>query len=274
MPPLSAQQKLHRRVESVKIEQVRKGGLPPLSAQQKLHRRVESVKTEQVRKGGLPPLLCEGVFSCTLQLQVELTHGAFLMTKKWSNQNLPGALHFLTGNVLHRIPIFRQEARCKVFLEVCADLLRKWPCKLISFVVMPDHFHMIVNPRDGDIRRFAGALKSLAAGRIIDISDDRRLQRKRPDKDGSVHQVWQESFKALPLWSLWMIWQKINYIHANPVKARLVISVKDYPWSSFRAFYFNSNEPLAVDHDWWWPDDEEKLSKAIRELAAGASHPS
>jgi hypothetical protein len=35
----------------------------------------------------------------------------------------------------------------------------------------------------------------------------------------------------------WMIWQKINYIHANPVKADLVNSAKDYRWTSFHAFY-------------------------------------
>jgi len=29
-----------------------------------------------------------------------------------------------------------------------------------------------------------------------------------------------------------MIWQKIDYIHANPVKARLVSSARDYRWSS------------------------------------------
>ena len=59
---------------------------------------------------------------------------------------------------------------------------------------------------------------------------------KVPDKDGTIHQVWQESFKAFPLWSLWMIWQKINYIHANPVKARLVKGAKEYRWSRLQSF--------------------------------------
>ncbi len=63
-----------------------------------------------------------------------------------------------------------------------------------------------------------------------------------------------------------MINQKIHYIHANPVKARLVNSARDYYWSSFRSFYTQGDEPLAVDHDWWWPDDVEKLSKAMKEL--------
>jgi REP element-mobilizing transposase RayT len=188
------------------------------------------------------------------------------MGKKWSNENLPGALHYLTGNVINRIPIFKSEACCKGFFEVLRDLLQSWPSKIIAYVVMPDHFHLILNPRDGNIQGFGAALKSLGAKKIIEITGGERFLLDKPDKDGSIHQVWQESFKAFPLWSSWMSSQKINYIHANPVKAKLVASAKDYIWSSFRAFYFDSKEPLPVDHDWWWPDDAEKLSKAQKEL--------
>ena len=192
------------------------------------------------------------------------------MTQKWSNLNLPGALHYVTGIVRHRIPIFERDRCCAAFIEVFSLLLRDWPCKLIVYVIMLDHFHLIVNPRDGDIKGFTGALKSLTARKIIAITDDKRLQRKEPDLDGSTHQVWQESFKSMPLWSGWMIWQKINYIHANPVKARFVASAKDYRWSSFRAFYLGEDQPLPIDHDWWWPDDSEKLSKAMKDLGWGA----
>ncbi|HZE73080.1 MAG TPA: hypothetical protein VE135_26520, partial [Pyrinomonadaceae bacterium] len=51
-----------------------------------------------------------------------------------------------------------------------------------------------------------------------------------------------------------------------PVKAGLVRSAKDYHWSSFRSFYSQGDEPLAVDHDWWWPEDSEKLSAAVKRL--------
>ena len=188
------------------------------------------------------------------------------MVRKWSNLNLPGALHYLTGNIIQRTPAFSHETSCLAFLDVCGSLVRDWPAKLVAYVLMPDHVHMIVNPRDGDVKGFAGALKSLSAKKIVEVNSDPTFLRVTPDLDGSLHQVWQESFKGMPLWSEWMIWQKINYIHANPVKARLVSSAKDYRWSSFRAFYLDSGEPLAVDHDWWWDDDLEKLSKAVKEL--------
>ena len=188
------------------------------------------------------------------------------MARKWSNQNLPGALHFVTGNILNRKPVFKKDSCCEAFTEPCAKLLKDWPCKLIAWVLMPDHFHMVVNPKDGGVKEFLGALKSLTARRLIETTGGFDFTRSEPDADGTIHQVWQESFKAIPLWSAWMIWQKINYIHANPVKAGLVKSAKDYRWSSFHAFYSESEQPLTVDRDWWWADDSEKLSKAVKEL--------
>jgi REP-associated tyrosine transposase len=89
------------------------------------------------------------------------------MARKWSNRNLPGALHFLTGNIALRLPVFEQAACCGAFIDVCYTLKERWPFKLISYVLMPDHIHLIVNPKDGRIRELAAALKSLSARRII-----------------------------------------------------------------------------------------------------------
>ena len=188
------------------------------------------------------------------------------MARKWTNLNLPGALHYVTGNVLNRIKIFRQKCCCLAFFKILSELLSEWPAKLIAYVVMPDHVHLIVNPRDGNITGFCGALKSLTAKEVVRITGDKRFVREKPDEDGSIHQVWQESFKAFPLYSGWMIKQKINYIHNNPLRAKLVRSAKDYQWSSFRARYFDSEEPLPVDRNWWWPDDAEKLKAAMKKM--------
>jgi len=187
------------------------------------------------------------------------------MARKWSNQNLPGALHYVTGNVRDRIPAFKRDDCCLAFLKVFRDLLHDWPSKLIAYVLMPEHIHLIVNPKDGRIQEFIGRLKGLSAREIVEVTGKRRFEIEN-SADGSTHQVWQESFKAQPLWSGWMIWQKINYIHANPVRARLVSSARDYQWSSFRAFYSGSSEPLPIDRDWWWPDDSEKLSKGYERV--------
>ena len=97
------------------------------------------------------------------------------MARKWSNLNLPGVLHYVTGNVVNRIPVFKQERCCLEFLIILKELLQEWPSKLISYVIMPDHFHLIVNPRDGDIQGFCGALKSLGAKKVVELTNDKTL---------------------------------------------------------------------------------------------------
>ena len=189
------------------------------------------------------------------------------MARKWSNLNLPGALHYVTGNFLNRLPVFTVPQFCEAFLDDLKELNQKWPSKLITYVLMPDHFHLIANPRDGRIKEFTGHLKAVSAKAIIQVNNC--FSFAETDKG---HQVWQESFKDMALWSGWMIRQKINYIHANPVKAGLVNSTKDYYWSGFRSFYSLGDEPLAVDHDWWWPEDAEKLSKAMKDLGWYSYH--
>ncbi|HWX41292.1 MAG TPA: transposase [Blastocatellia bacterium] len=164
-----------------------------------------------------------------------------------------------------RAKTFQDTQYCLTFLQAIQELRESWPFKLIAYVLMPDHCHLIVNPRDGRITDLTGAMKGLSARRMIDASPPDAFLLENPGHDGATHQVWQESFKAFPLWSNWMIWQKINYIHNNPLKAGLVKSAADYRWSSFRAFYRQSDKPLPVDRDWWWPEDVKKLSMAMAE---------
>ena len=185
------------------------------------------------------------------------------MAKKWTNRIMPGALHFVTGSVIDRKPIFKQEKYCRAFLEELQKLRTERECKLIAFVLMPDHPHFILNPKGGDIQTATGILKSFSAKRIVELAPEREFLK------GEENQVWQESFKALPLWSGWMIKQKIDYIHANPVKADLCSTAADYRWTSFRSFYREETDPLmTVDKDWWWEGDHEKIVESVKDLEA------
>jgi putative transposase len=187
------------------------------------------------------------------------------MARKWSNKNLPGALHFLTSNIAGRRPIFKSTEACLAVVDVLSELRGEWPFKLIAYVLMPDHIHLVVNPRDGRIRELGGKLKSSSSRKIVPLFPDGTFVIGLDESGAPAHQVYQESFKAFPLWSTWMIWQKINYIHSNPLKARLVKSAADYRWSSYRSFYLGEHDPIEVDRDWWWPDDVKKLAVAAKE---------
>jgi REP element-mobilizing transposase RayT len=111
------------------------------------------------------------------------------MGRKWSNKNLPGALHFVTGNIDKQSRIFTRAEACQSFIDVCAELRQEWPFKLVEYVLMPDHLHLIINPRDGKIRESMGKIKSLSARRIIAAIPDVSFIVDVKEAGEPVHQV-------------------------------------------------------------------------------------
>ncbi|MFD0999423.1 hypothetical protein ACFQ21_08900 [Ohtaekwangia kribbensis] len=53
-------------------------------------------------------------------------------------------------------------------------------------------------------------------------------------------QVWERNSLSISLWSSKVLWQKIYYIHQNPVKARLCKYAEDYYYSS-ASFYYSGD---------------------------------
>ena len=103
----------------------------------------------------------------------------------------------MTGNIARRLPVFEQEACCHAFIEVCSKLKKEWPFKLVAYILMPDHIHLIVNPKDGRIRELAGTLKSLAARRIIDEAKGFSFLKEKPDPDGGGRTTFRSWGKLL-----------------------------------------------------------------------------
>lgn len=58
------------------------------------------------------------------------------------------------------------------------------------------------------------------------------------------YQVWGRNSLGVSLWSPEVFWQKLEYIHYNPVKAGLCEYLEDYKYSSARRFY------LKNEKDW------------------------
>jgi phenylalanine-4-hydroxylase len=46
------------------------------------------------------------------------------MARKWSNLNIPGALYYVTGNLLNRQQVFSNTECCRAFLKELEKLNR------------------------------------------------------------------------------------------------------------------------------------------------------
>jgi REP element-mobilizing transposase RayT len=84
---------------------------------------------------------------------------------------------------------------------------------------MPDHFHALIMPKQRyKIESVVQKIKGLFAYRMRDL--------------GVRGSVWQKSFYDFVVYSEEKFREKLNYIHANPVRKGLVKDPRDYRFSS------------------------------------------
>jgi hypothetical protein len=60
------------------------------------------------------------------------------------------------------------------------------------------------------------------------------------------HQFWQSDNHPIALWSQDVIWQKLNYIHLNPVRAGIVAHSYEYLYSSATDYYLDKKGLLDI----------------------------
>jgi putative transposase len=126
----------------------------------------------------------------------------------------------LTTNVEDRRPIFRDGMAAEMLLEVIGEVQHEEAFELHSYVIMPDHVHLVVTVPIG---------RSL--GRIVQLIKGRFAWRYNRAK-GATGKVWQDRYHERGLRSDREFHVAVEYVHKNPVAADLVQEVGKYPWSS------------------------------------------
>ena len=171
----------------------------------------------------------------------------------------PGQLQFLTSSTYRRAKLFESDRFRWSFVEVLGQLGIEMGFLLIGGVLMPDHFHLLIKPEPAaSTSRFMQELKKRTAQRILSaLSENQRVpwcgkMLARLRLPPTVHadsqfRVWRRRFNPFGVYSEKKPLEKLNYIHANPVKCGLVASPDQWPWSSFRFYYLNDSSVLSMD---------------------------
>ncbi|HEX2972021.1 MAG TPA: hypothetical protein VHP11_06790 [Tepidisphaeraceae bacterium] len=122
---------------------------------------------------------------------------------------------------------------------------------------MPEHVHLILLPReiDYDISAILSTVKQSVAKRAILFVNqqapafaDRMLDRA-PNGDPTLR-FWQRGGGYdRNLYTPKEIWEKINYVHGNPVERGLADSPGDWLWSSAADYAGIRQGPLPINWD-------------------------
>jgi putative transposase len=121
--------------------------------------------------------------------------------------------YFVTANVLQRKSLFQLEKIARLFIEILFDYRRQKKYLLHEFVVMPDHFHLILTPTGITLER----AMQLKGGFSFQLN--KNLKAKRD--------IWQPSFVDRRVRDSLEYAKFKDYIWQNPVKRRLVRTAED-----------------------------------------------
>jgi hypothetical protein len=65
--------------------------------------------------------------------------------------------------------------------------------------------------------------------------------------DHAHYRVWQRRFIPFGVFTEKKTIEKLDYMHHNPVRRRLAANPGDWPWSSWRSYYFEDRSILEMD---------------------------
>lgn len=171
---------------------------------------------------------------------------------RFDERQLP---YFMTGTIVAWLPVFSCPDFVQIVLNSWRFLQRERQIVILGWVILENHLHWIAaGPLLG---KRVGEFKSFTARSIL---DDMKLRGYRTmlqeleyfklrHKTDQTYQLWQEGSHPQVIESEDVLWQKLEYIHNNPLRRGYVDDPLHWRYSSARAY---ARLPALIDvcKDW------------------------
>jgi len=139
-------------------------------------------------------------------------------------RNAPGGLVYHALNRANgRLPLFDSAADYAAFEKCLAEAAARVPgARLLAYVVMPNHWHLVLWPRgDGELSEFM---------RVLTLTHAQRWHAHR--KSAGAGHVYQGRFKSFPVQRDGHLVALCRYVERNALRARLVRAAQNWRWCS------------------------------------------
>jgi len=147
-----------------------------------------------------------------------------------------------------RATAFHKPQGYEAFLFLLAEAKKRHRVKLFGFCLMPNHFHLVLEPpHQTALSQF---MKWLLTSHV----------RRYHKHSGSSGHIWQGRFKSFPVQRDEHLITVLRYVLQNPVRGGLSSTAGEWPWSSLRRPRLIDRCPVEEDRQW-----VEQLDEPIRE---------
>ncbi|MDI1254991.1 MAG: transposase [Flavobacterium sp.] len=169
--------------------------------------------------------------------------------------------YFITITTVGWIDIFTRLNQKYNIINVLSYCQNNKRLEIYAYCLMSNHIHLLCKAVDGFvlsdvIRDFKKFTSKKIISTTIDEPESRRewlldyfAKACEHLKRNQQYKVWQNGYHAEIVETNWFIKQKVNYIHFNPVKEKIVALPEDYYFSSARNYsgLENDLEVFVID---------------------------
>lgn len=172
------------------------------------------------------------------------------------------------------VALFEKEDDYQAFEQVLEEAHERTPLRILDYVVMPNHWHLVVWPQTNEeVSEFF---------RWLTVTHSMRW-RSHDDTRGSG-QLYQGRFKSFPVEDDQHLLSVLRYVERNPVRAGLARRAEQWRWGSVwrrahgdaRSRRLLSTWPLRRPRGWLEfvnePQTEAELEAVRRCVARGTPH--
>lgn len=159
-----------------------------------------------------------------------------------------------------RQQIFHKDGDYRAFIEVLLQARGKYSVRLLAWCLMPNHFHLLVQPTEAD--QLNKWMQWLMTTHV----------RRYHQHYGTSGHVWQGRYKSFIVQTDEHLLTVVRYIEGNPVRAALAPTAKQWPWSSHQGRSAATEElspdplPIALPADWAGYVDKPLTDSEIEKL--------
>ncbi len=163
---------------------------------------------------------------------------------------LPGIPLHVTQRGINKGAIFLDADDCYHFRRLLRKAFRDHGIALHAFVLMDNHFHLLVTP--DAIGALSRAMSWVGQSYVQAFN----LRHRR------CGALWQGRFKSCLVQSERYLLTVMRYIELNPVRAAMVETPRDYRWSSVHTHLARARDPLITPHPLYLAMESDRYERA------------
>lgn len=158
-------------------------------------------------------------------------------------------LYFISYAVVYWIDVFIRNDYRTIIVDSWKHCQQEKGLEIYGWVIMTNHVHLIIGSHQNKLETIVHDMKIHTSKQMKAcinnyVGESRKewmlwmMERAgKKNSNNSNWQFWQQHNKPIELLNEKMFYQKLDYIHYNPVEAGFVENPEDWLYSSARDFY-------------------------------------